>query len=419
MKGHAMAARRGSKSRQASTSQLLMGGTSLESLGLHPRLTKVLQTAGRTQLPRVHGLAIPPALLGRDVLAQASPDADTVDAFVLPVVHHLLTRPPKRVPAPHAPRALLLAPSAKSGALIAAEVHSYGAALGLRRRVALARETSCAFPHHDFDMLVATPAGLLDLLHRGHLDLDAAEVMVLASFERMLSPACLSALGRVIHHLPTQRQVLLFHAGLPSYAQDLAKQVVRDPVRVVAAQQCGARAIVEQGVLLVANERKLQALSTLLGKSPVARALVFTRTRHAAVAVVRSVRAAGGEAEAMHEGVPDFARDSALALFREGRLPLLATTDASLREAETGAVALLVNYDMPSDVGGYVARVARVSLEAGVAISFCSDPERTALGRIERQLADPIPRLGEGFEPLPHPVQAPGRLQRADPPMPS
>lgn len=394
---------------------------SLDSLGLHPRLVKVLEAAGRTQFSRVHGLAIPPALLGRDVLAQASPEADTVGAFVLPVVHHLLTCPPERAPAPHAPRAILLAPAGPIGAMIAAQVNTFGAALGLRRRVALEPGAKYASLRNEFDILVATPAGLLDLMHRGQLDLDAVQMMVLARFDHMLAPDCLSAVARVIHHLPVQRQVLLFHAGLASYAQDLAAQVVRDPACVVASQPSDARTSVEQGVLHVASDRKLEALNTLLRKSSNARTVVFTRTKHGALAVARAVREAGGTASAMHESVSEATRDAVLKRFHAGELSLLATTDTSLREVEIGGLTLVVSYDLPSTASDHVARLARLSGEAGLgmAISLCSEPERTVLARIERQLGDPIPQLGEDFEPLPQSVRRRSRSQRTESQLPS
>lgn len=381
--------------------------TTLQDLGLHPLLTQAIGAKGRKGLPRVQALAVPPALQGRDVLAVARPDADTIGAFVLALVNRLLVSPSEGPPVPGAPRAVLLAPTKEVGETVVTEARRYGASL-VRRRAVLDPSDAAAVGDQDFELLIATPSGLLAMMHQGWLELHAVELIALCSFDQMLVPERMSAVGRIIHYLPTQRQMLLSHLGLPGYAQDLAAQLLRDPVRVRAVELEGARAAVEQGVVFVANEHKPQVMRALLEQAPGARALVFTRTRHAALTVARSVNAAGDPAEAVHEGVSGASREATFARFREGGLRVLAATDSALRDVELGPATHVMSYDVPSDVGDYVGRIGRLCSESGpgIAILLCTEAERSALSRIERQVGEPIAELDGSLKRQPQrPVQ--------------
>ena len=64
-----------------------------QALGLHPLLLRATKELGYTDPTPVQAGAIPPALLGRDILATAQTGTGKTAAFVLPIMHRLLAQP--------------------------------------------------------------------------------------------------------------------------------------------------------------------------------------------------------------------------------------------------------------------------------------------------------------------------------------
>jgi superfamily II DNA/RNA helicase len=134
-------------------------------------------------------------------------------------------------------------------------------------------------------------------------------------------------------------------------------------------------------------------LAELLGSEPIDRALVFTRTKHGADRVVRSLQSAGITAAAIHGNKSQGQRERVLADFREGRVRTLIATDIAARGIDVDGISHVINYDVPNIPESYVHRIGRTARAgaAGVAISFCDADEAPFLRDIERLIRAPIP----------------------------
>ena len=78
---------------------------SFQSLGLDPRLLKNVETQGYTVTTPIQKKAIPAILEGRDVVGLAQTGTGKTAAFVLPLLHRLMTGPR------HQLRALIVGPT--------------------------------------------------------------------------------------------------------------------------------------------------------------------------------------------------------------------------------------------------------------------------------------------------------------------
>jgi ATP-dependent RNA helicase RhlE len=129
--------------------------------------------------------------------------------------------------------------------------------------------------------------------------------------------------------------------------------------------------------------------------------LVFTRTKHGADKVVRSLDKDGITAAAIHGNKSQPQRERALAAFRDGSCRVLIATDIAARGIDVSGVSHVINFDLPNVAEQYVHRIGRTARAgaAGVAIAYCAEDERPYLKGIERltkQLLTPVP-LPEGF----------------------
>src|SRR6266852_8859742 len=87
------------------------------SFGLHPDLLRGVKELGFTRPTPIQADAIPPAMAGRDLLACAMTGSGKTAAFLLPILHKLMTRPRGTT------RALVLTPTRELAAQIVEDLN--------------------------------------------------------------------------------------------------------------------------------------------------------------------------------------------------------------------------------------------------------------------------------------------------------
>ena len=155
---------------------------------------------------------------------------------------------------------------------------------------------------------MATPGRLLDLMQQGYVDLSHVEVLVLDEADRMLDMGFINDLRRIVAKVPSRRQTLLFSATMPAAIRQLADHWLSDPVDVRVGPASRTVATIQQSVFFVDQAQKLRLLTHWLQETPWQRTLVFTRTKHGADKVARSLLQAGIEADAFHSNKSQSAR---------------------------------------------------------------------------------------------------------------
>ncbi len=359
------------------------------SLGLAEPLLAALRGAGHRVPTRVQAEAIPAILAGRDVLGIAQTGTGKTAAFVLPILHRLLGE--DRGTDPGTCRALVLAPTRELAGQIAGTVRILGRQAGLRTAVlvgGMPKQAQARALAGGVDVVVATPGRLLDHLSDGRLRLDQTQVLVLDEADHMLDLGFADEVERIAQALPRQRQTLLFSATMPPPIASLARQMLRDPVAVAAGPAATPAPRIDQRVVFLDAGEKRPLLIDLLRRGRMARTLVFTRTRQSAETLVASLDAAGLRASAIHGDKSQPQRDRILAGFRAGTFPVLVATDLAARGLDIDGLTHVVNYELPEAPEAYVHRVGRTARAGarGIAITFCSGPERAALRAIEKLL---------------------------------
>jgi ATP-dependent RNA helicase RhlE len=204
----------------------------------------------------------------------------------------------------------------------------------------------------------------------------------------MLDMGFLPDIRRILAQVPAQRQTLLFAATMPDAIRKLANDILHQPVSVQVARVSAPAETVAHWVYHVEQPEKPTLLTRLLARTPRARALVFTRTKHGADKLTRHLLRAGVRAAALHGNKSQGARTRALAEFRSAQTPVLVATDIAARGLDVDDIAQVFNYDLTPDPETYVHRIGRTGRAgaSGTAVSFCSAQERANLRGIERLL---------------------------------
>src|SRR5262249_15898076 len=161
----------------------------------------------------------------------------------------------------------------------------------------------------------------------GFIDYSAIEVFVLDEADRLLDMGFIPDIRRIEAKLPRERQTLLFSATMPDEVRQLAAAVMRDPVRVQVAATSAAADTVSQSVDMVEKRKKWDLLTEVLERTPGQRVIVFTRTKHGADRVAKTLSREGFVAEAIHGDKTQAARRRAIERFKSRQPPILVATD--------------------------------------------------------------------------------------------
>jgi superfamily II DNA/RNA helicase len=152
---------------------------------------------------------------------------------------------------------------------------------------------------------------------------------------------------------------------------------------------------ITQRIIQVDFSAKSGVLAQLLKQEPVDRALIFTRTKHGADKVVKTLEKAGIPANAIHGNKSQNHRERVLAAFRTGEIRTLVATDIAARGIDVDGISHVVNFDLPNIPESYVHRIGRTARAGaeGVAISLVAGAEEMGYLRdIERLIRITLPR---------------------------
>ena len=373
--------------------------TAFEALPLAAPLHRALAELDYHTPSPIQAQAIPLLLEGRDLLGCAQTGTGKTAGFALPILHALHEQP--KALRPRSCRTLVLAPTRELAAQVGKSFATYGRYVRFRHTLiygGVGQVPQVNAMRSGVDVLVATPGRLLDLIEQRHVDLSQVEFFVMDEVDRMLDMGFLRDVKKIVALLPAKRQSLFFSATLAPNIIELARTILQDPAHVSVTPQVTTAEKIEQQICFLSKDSKrllleqlLRAQSNVKGQSLT---IVFSRTKHGANKLAKSLNSAGFAADAIHGNKSQAQREKALDRFKRGLTPVLVATDVAARGVDVKDVGLVVNFDLPNEPESYVHRIGRTARAGaeGKAVSFCSEDELDFLREIEKVIKMPIPR---------------------------
>lgn len=391
------------------------------NLGLDANILKAIQEAGYTEPTPIQSAAIPPVLAGHDLIGIAQTGTGKTAAFVWPILARLQlvhghgpaierpepgpgSSPLRRAEKPRGIRSLIIAPTRELVAQIGENIRAYGRHLPLRSATiygGVSERPQIEALRSGADVVVATPGRLLDLMNRRLCDLSRLEFLVLDEADRMLDMGFLPDIRRIIRGLPTRRQTLLFSATLSREIEAITHEFLRAPKSVQIGRRANPAETVTQFVYEVSKSQKSALLVHLLRQPSFNMVLVFSRMKHGADRLARSLEAQGIRTATLHSNRSQNQRLRALKDFKSGAVRVLVATDIAARGIDVDGISHVVNYDFPMHPEDYVHRIGRTgrAQAVGDAISFVTPEDHQALRALERFIGRGIVRKrAEGFD---------------------
>jgi ATP-dependent RNA helicase RhlE len=376
--------------RIANTNSLPQGanqaGPSFYGLGIAPRILDILERMKFKVPTPIQLKAIPLAIEGKDVIGIAQTGTGKTHAFAIPMCQLLAQKKGM---------GLVLAPTRELAIQIDEAFAEIARAFSMRTACLIGgapMEPQVQALRKNPRVVVATPGRLIDHTSHWNIILDDVVILVLDEADRMLDMGFAPQIEKILRFLPRARQTMLFSATIPKEIIDIAAKHMKLPVCVEIALSGTTVEQVTQELFIVKKEAKQHLLSKLLFQYHGA-VLLFSRTKHNARKLTRSIREMGYSAAEIHSNRSLPQRREALEGFKSGKYKVLVATDIAARGIDVFGIELVLNYDLPEDAGNYVHRIGRTARAGhpGHAISFATPEQSDEVRDIEKIIRISLP----------------------------
>jgi superfamily II DNA/RNA helicase len=343
--------------------------TSFADLGVVRPLALALSHSGFSEPFPIQIATLPDAIAGRDVLGRGRTGSGKTLAFSLALLSRLDNRKAKR----GKPLALVLSPTRELAMQINEVISPLARKVGLSSvliagGMPFGRQLQAL--EHGVPIIVATPGRLIDLMHRGAVDLSDVEITVLDEADLMSDMGFMPAVKEILDDTSQIGQRLLFSATLDKDVDALVKKYLRDPIEHSVESAGVSHGEMDHHVFFVKQEVRDEMLAQIGARE--GRTIMFVRTQRGADRLAEKLQAQGVAAGTLHGGKAQGARTKALDAFKTGKTPVLVATNVAARGIHVDDVSLVVHADAPTDPKDYLHRAGRTARagESGTVVTL-------------------------------------------------
>ncbi|KAJ0959544.1 putative RNA helicase [Helianthus annuus] len=340
------------------------------------------QKAGFTEPTAIQAQGWPMALKGRDLIGIAETGSGKTLAYLLPAIVHVNAQP---ILSPgDGPIVLVLAPTRELGVQIQQEATKFGASSKIKNTCiygGVPKGPQVRDLQKGVEIVIATPGRLIDMLESHHTNLRRVTYLVLDEADRMLDMGFEPQMKKIVSQIRPDRQTLYWSATWPKEVEQLARQLLYNPYKVViGSSELKANHSIHQHVDIMTENQKYNKL-VKLGVTK------FTR----------QLRMDGWPALSIHGDKSQAERDWVLSEFKSGKSPIMTATDVAARGLDVKDVKYVINYDFPGSLEDYVHRIGRTGRAGakGTAYTFFT----AANARFAKELIAILQEAGQKVNP--------------------
>lgn len=362
---------------------------SFSSLGLSPELLNNIATNNYESATPIQKEAIPKILDGKDVLGIAQTGSGKTASFVLPILDKFQNL--EKVKNRHV-SALVLVPTRELAIQVDAVFQQFGKNLPKKNKSLAVYGGVSINPQmigmQGIDILVATPGRLLELIENKALSLSQVQVLVIDEADKMLNLGFREEMKQIFKLLPKKRQNLLFSATLSEDLNAMNAVLLNDPHIVKVEEKEENLDLIQQIAYTISDEKKGPFLCFLIKENNMNQVLVFTSSVHRADNVTTKLNNNGINARAIHSKKSQGARNTALNMFKSGKINVLVATDLIGRGIDIQFLPYIINYELPRSPKDYVHRIGRTGRanNPGEAISLITPDEEHHFKIIQKKM---------------------------------
>jgi len=344
-------------------------------------IIKTIEKLGYTAPTEVQAKVIPVALEGRDIIVKSQTGSGKTAAFGIPICEKIELETNK-------PQALILTPTRELCVQIKDEIGNIGRFKRIRATAIFGKQPFVAQVKElkqRIHVVVGTPGRTLDHLERETLEIDEIKYLIIDEADEMLNMGFIDQVESIIKRLPKDRITMLFSATMSREIENLSKKYMLEPIKIEITPEALTVETIEQLVYEVEEEEKYKLLKDLIYVQHPESSIIFCRTKDNVDKLMRRLSAHNFSCDALHGGMLQNDRLSAIKRFKLGEFRILVATDVAARGIDVEDVTHIFNYDVPLEKESYVHRIGRTGRagKEGKAITLVTPFEKRFLREIE------------------------------------
>lgn len=371
---------------------------SFTDFGLLPSILDTLKEKKIFKPTEIQRNAIPLLMSNQSVVGVSETGSGKTLTYALPLLHLLknLENEKKGVIEESAPRAIVIVPSRDLGEQVSKVFKTFTHATRLRVRPALggmefeqARRNTAG----PFEILLATPGRLVQLLDKQLISLHDVRTVVFDEADQMLDKGFLPDSNRIISACPHDVQLSLFSATVSAQVEALMNSLFAK-AEIIKSANSGktVKTLVTQNRLVIDGKR-WPVFESVLKQRVDGGTLVFTNTREQCDKLAAELKEKGYACAVYRGEMEKNERRGNLKKFRNGEIDLLISTDLAARGLDVEHVGRVINFHLPQQMENYLHRVGRTARAGrkGLVVNLVTERDERLISKVEGKKIE-VPR---------------------------
>ena len=329
----------------------------------------------------IQAQAIPPALLGKDILGTAQTGTGKTLCYGIACLNKLLTDKSSGALIVCPTRELAVQVGEVLSGLIEHKMNIKSATLIGGESIQKQLKQLGRRPR----LIIGTPGRLNDHLQRKSLRLNETYFLVLDETDRMLDMGFTPQIEQILKYVPKRHQTLLFSATLPQNIIRIAERYLNAPIRIRVGSTTTPITKIKQEVMQVSEGDKYNVLLDQLHNRK-GSILLFVKTKRNADKMVDRLRDDGHSCDCMHGNLRQSKRQRTLIAFRSEKIRILVSTELAARGLDVPSIQHVINYHLPQVPEDFIHRIGRTARAGaeGCALTFITPNDRQMWNEIQR-----------------------------------
>lgn len=372
---------------------------------LDEQLMEGLEAMNFVNATPIQSAAIPTIIDGQDLIACAQTGTGKTAAFLLPLIHNLLTQSQQS----DAVNAIIMSPTRELAQQIDQQLEGLAYFVPVTSipiyggTNAEAWDTQRKALQSGADVVIATPGRLISHLNLSEIDLSQVKYFILDEADRMLDMGFYDDIMQIVNRLPKERQTLLFSATMPQAIRKLANSILKPTKKEIHLAISKPPETIMQTAYICHEQQKLGIVKHLFIENTSTKSILFSGKKQRVKELTKTLHQMGIKVAAMHSDLAQTEREQIMLDFKNNHIKMLVATDIVSRGIDIDDIDLVINYEVPYDVEDYVHRIGRTARagDEGMAITLVAPTEQARFKQIEDFIDKEIfkipipPELGE------------------------
>ncbi|XP_049852272.1 uncharacterized protein LOC126330072 [Schistocerca gregaria] len=335
-----------------------------EQLGFDSILLKTIQRLNFTELTPIQKQAIPMVLSGRDLIGVAKTGSGKTAAFVWPMLVHLINQ--RGLSPGEGPIAVIVSPTRELAMQTYDEVRKFGKGYGVRAVPVVGGigrgEVRRMLKMQPCEVVVATPGRLIETFKNKLISNMRITYFVLDEADKMFDMGFEPQVRSISGQIRPDRQTLLFSATFKPAIEQLAREILHEPVRITIGKVGTANEDITQVAEIFDSDNQkwpwicMHIRDFILDGS----VLIFAGSKvNVEELSKRLLSDLQIPSVALHGDCIQEKRLSMIHAYKQQKVKVMFATDIAARGLDVKCIRTVVNYVPTRDIDSHIHRIGR------------------------------------------------------------